>query len=111
MQPANLIPRHGAEAFFGHSAELLVPFAASRKMIVEHPQHERPIDILERLTKFVEVSQEIALDSPATTHAQQLEQVEHFSWIDLHGSGGQKQQSPRLVAQARAVFGAAQQLQ
>ena len=59
MQTTNLIPGYGAKAVFGDSAELLIPFAARCKMIVEHSQHERPVDFLERLSQLVEVSEEV----------------------------------------------------
>ena len=98
MQTTNLVPGHGAKAVFGHSAELLIPFAARCEMIVEHCQHERPIDFLKRLAQLVEVSEEVAFDAPASAHAQELEQVEHLARVDLHRSRGQEQQTPRLVA-------------
>ena len=73
VQAANLVPRDRPQPLLGHTAEPLVPLAASGEMVVQHREHEWPIDILERLPQFVEIPQEVAFDAPAPSHAQQLE--------------------------------------
>ncbi len=96
MQAAKLVPRHWAKPCFGQSAELLIPLAAGGEVIVEHPQNERPVHFLKRLSQLLKVPQKVAFDAPASSHAEQLEQIEHLAWVDLHRSGGQQQQAPRL---------------
>src|SRR5262245_22542018 len=98
MQTTNLVPGYGAEAVFSDSTEFLIPFASRCEMIVEHRQHKRPVDVLERLSQLVEVSEEVAFNSPSSAHAQELEQVENLSRVDLHRSSGQEQQTSGFVA-------------